>query len=85
MRDLSQWTIYAAEALADRALVDPAYAPDGALDSWQAELFAADYLSTYFYGWSDLTLTERADAIVKVCNSADRILRDWAELVAELA
>jgi hypothetical protein len=84
MRDLSKWITYAAEALADRALVDPAYVPDGALDDWQAELFAADYLSTYFYGWSDLTVTERANAVFTACNGAHRILRDWAERTAEL-
>jgi hypothetical protein len=81
MRDLSKWTTYAAEALADRALVDPAYAH---LDCWQGELFAADYLNTYFYGWSDLLLSERTDAVYSACEQAHRILRDWAELVAEL-
>jgi len=88
MRDLSQWIAYAAEALADRALTDPAYVADGMLDSWQAELFAADYLATYYGcygGWAAMLPTERAAVVCSVVDRADRILRDWAELTAELA
>jgi hypothetical protein len=87
MRDLSQWTIYAAAALADRALVDSAYVDGGQLDTYMGELFAADYLATYYGcygGWAAMLPTERAAVVEAVCDRAARILRDWTERTAEL-